>query len=117
MTPKTVQHGRGSLIRAWNLVAETTIDVNNLLGRARTAVPTRTVVDTRRHLLELTAKISMAIKAPTPQDAATQIENLGSVLGKLSRGLGALAAVPEIDSNRLEVITNRLGEIKKLLFV
>lgn len=107
---------RASLIRAWNLAAETNADVLKLLKSIRVDLTTTQVIKTRRQLLELSATLGVALKEK--QQLKPIEKHTGKALDLLDdirRKLELMLSMERMDRDRMGVVIRRLDEIRSLV--
>ena len=106
---------KSGVLRAWNLCAETTVDINNLMGRNRTTITTKQIVETRHHLLNVSGKLGTAIKTASEEEMFAEINSILQSINALTLNLQTFTKNKSFDQKRLSVIIKRISEIKKNL--
>lgn len=113
---KSYKIPKAGVLRAWNLSTETLADVQKVIATVRTKLDTRTVIDTRRAVLELTATLGHVLKdMEASADFDKEIAKCISLVIKFERYLDKIKGVEGVDIDRLKVVIKRTSGIRKLL--
>lgn len=113
---KTYKIPKAGVLRAWNLSTETLADVQKVIMTVRSKLDTRTVINTRRAVLELTATLGSTLKdMEASSDIDKEIAKCISLVIKFERLLDKIKSVEGVDIDRLQVVIKRTSGIRKLL--